>query len=262
MKFQEPLPPTFFCTQETDYPLEEFTFSIELEFLFENQFDHQWGTSPTHDDHLCKALENVFCLDTNWKLEKVADRFFHNGKGPFHVYELRISDSRKYFLNQKEDWQALKKTLSQVQQALPLGFWSAHFHIGHVRAVDESGRLKVDPKYFGAIVKVFEGMWYALSGYDYDFFRSREFIIGTFGLGFIENLRPFAELKPTVDKLGIFHHRGMLNLSCKYPTMEVRTLSGLLGKNPAQQFLNIEQLKQDTQWIFALLSHLLKPDRK
>lgn len=237
------------------YP-ESFTFAFEIEFIFEGQFKEIANNS--HDETLCEEIRNRLELSTFWDLEKVADRHFYRNSGPFHVYEIRTSKHKKYYENTESEWDLLKRELTAIQKKLPLGFYNAHAHISCKNAISQNSKLIIDQRHFGIFIRMFEGMWYLLSGYGYDLFANRENILATFGLGFIENLKlchNFAAVATKERGQGIFCHRSMINLSSKYPTIEIKTLSGLFDKE--KENFDVEHFQYDVRWIFGLLKYLL-----
>jgi hypothetical protein len=237
---------------------EDFTFSLELQFLF-NPVLHLEDSSLS-DEERRKKLEQTllyrFPMPPGWKIRAIHE-----------VYcELNTASEGKIFHeNRTEDWQCLKRDLDQVQNYLPAGFMKAHMHIGNKKSNGPNNKLIMDQRRFGRLVKVYEALWRALSGYDYTAYAFRKGVSSTFGLNFINTNDPniFKEDKEgnPID-LGVYYHCAMINLSEKFPTMEIKILSGLLGSRTPLKHLNVDDLQEDLWWAFALMRCALDPHRK
>lgn len=251
--------------EENHWPFpESFTFAFELEFIFEGQFNDM--AKVRHDRNLLDKIRRRLHLSPAWDLEKVANRHIHPTRGPVHIYEIRTSLNQKYFKNTPEQWDSVKNELSRIQENLPAGIWSAHMHASCSQAITANNKLSIDYRYFGVLIRIFEGMWYILSGFGYDIFSNRKNELAAFGLGFIENLKLCPNHSYSMlgerEIEGVFCHHAMINLSRKYPTIEIKRLSGLFKEHEGKNILDTKDLQRDIWWIFALLKKLLNGSKK
>lgn len=228
------------------YPT-NFTFALEFEFRFPFHFEALQGSTlqEQHDYALHIIQKNIY-IPNGWQLQVPCN----NLKGHNAVCEIIANPPNgAYYTNTKGNWFSLKEELKKVQDTLPNGFESVHMHIGCIDYISKANLLLIDEKKFGRAIKGFEAMWRVLSGYGY---RAPKFINNmrtTFGINFI----------PTFSNtpLGIYNHNCIFNLSIKYPTIEIKTITGLIGKHSVKQHLSVETIQDDLRWVFVLLNFLL-----
>lgn len=190
------------------------TFGIEIEF----QLDKQRGERDT----VLEAV-NAIIQEFHWP--------------PVTNYSGNFKEASSIVLhNTREDWDKLKALLTRLQgNPLSQGVYSVHMHVGK-EGVDQS-TLAANEVQVGRVGKAFEAMWRALSGRGYA--RPGG------------NLQPLGPGSLTGRRTTIHYHDSIINLSGRYPTIEVKIISGLLNENG---HLPVEDLEDQLWFVFALFT--------
>ncbi len=244
------------------------TFSLELEIKLTDQLTKEVLQSLSISDYERDVYERmkVFppgdagnlvwgrvvgsindLIPSGWITESSDGNFREGFVGNF--FEIKTNNrTSAYHENIPKDWIDLKEALAQIQKKLPKGFYSVHIHIGQ-KSLNDSGHLQVNPRYFGRIIKVYEAMWRALLGYGYRAPRQ----------GRVQ-LHPAAIL---LGKSGWDNHTAIINLSNKFPTIEVKIITGLLRTDDTgESHIDLDNLQQNLWPAFALLQSLADPSRQ
>jgi hypothetical protein len=200
---------------------QSMTFGIEIEFQLNKQNGSPESVLPAVNAILIK-----------------------NGWPPLLDYSGNFKEATSVVMrNTPGDWARLKAVLKALQEdPLSQGVYSVHMHIGKREMNKEAMHAKKDQ--VGRIGKAFEAMWRALSGRGY----SRPG-------GNISPMRPGALLGDRT----LFFHESIINLSGRYPTIEVKIISGLLNQ---KGHLPVDDLEDHLWFVFALFTAATHPDRQ
>ncbi len=249
---------------------EDYTFSYELEFLVNKQIGRMdldqlfKGKKALDEDERGDWERNRSLSEDRWEKvwRKVVSgvraampkgwRIIADGvtrAGP-NTLELNTGNAQggRYHRNTPQDWADFTATLERVQEALPGGLYSVHMHTSK-DSLRDGGALKVDKGAFGRVVKVFEAQWRALAGLGWNAF-----------VGDAVTALPYEALRPQKASRYVTDHSNMINLSDRFPTMENRTLTGLLEGGYKGAFLNPERMTAEAWWSFALLRAAARGD--
>lgn len=236
---------------------EDFTFSLELEFRLKDQKFNipRCGHLPAQRKVISDFLKSTLEIPPHWILEEPsAER-----ENPEEVYELKTASSgQAYHTNTALQWQELTEHLERIQSRLQGGFWSLHTHIGRCSKTTQENQLRVYKKRFGSLIKIYEAMWRVLGGLRYSAPRKGR-ILTTYGIDFLYT-GGFQDILSTQEQESfdaVHAHSAMINLSTKFPTIEIKILSNLLNQGK----LDCDALPQHLWWGFALLECVTEDER-
>lgn len=224
----------------------DMTLSLELEFQLAKNIRKE---DLPNDERLHNAWYNTGSLPkdewikvSGYKMEEIRaarpagwddDR---TGKGSFA--EMRTQpENGKYYTNTPEHLRELIHGLESVQSKMPHGFYSVHGHFGR-----EGRDLEANGINFYRFVTTFEAQLRALAGRRWNPPKSD----GSLGGG-LNNLRYAPD--------GWSGHSHPFNLSGSYPTIEIKVIDGLAGKDGRAHF-DTKALLKDLYFAFALVNRV------
>lgn len=200
----------------TDVFPANMTFGLEIEF-------HTHIQSGFPEDTVAK-VNNALRRAGFESLEKMGSS----------LVEIRTPSGDSVLKNVPEDWQRLKIFLKELQaEHVPAGFYSVHMHVGKEGV--SSADLQAMKEDIGRLAKAYEAFWRALSG------RGFKKPSGS--------IRPLDAGDLVGTNFSVTLHRSIYNVSKTYPTLEAKTITGLLD---AHGHLDVERLEEHLWFVFAL----------